>query len=78
MKEYDVVKLVKDRTEYNKRGVHKGDVGTISLGERNGCVLVLFDGEPHQTRDGITYLDEIDVGVRVEDLEVIKEYLSET
>ena len=78
MKEYDVVKLVKDRAEYNKRGVYKGDIGTISLGDRNGYVLVLFDGEPRQTRDGITYLDEIDVGVRVEDLEVIKEYLPRT
>ncbi len=78
MKEYDAVRLIKDRAEYNTRGIHKGDIGTIALGERNGYVLVLFDGERHQTRDGITYLDEIDVGVRIEDLEVIKEYIPRT
>lgn len=72
MKELDRVRLIKDRAEYSKCGVHKGDVGTLMMGDRNGYVLVFFDGEPYTT-DGITLLDEIDVGVRVEDLEVLGE-----
>lgn len=79
MKEYDRVMLIKDRAEYANRGIHKGDVGTLMIGDvRHGYVFVFFDGEPRQTRDGITYLDEIDVGVRVEDLEVVKEYIPGT
>lgn len=73
MKELDRVKLIKDRAEYAEAGVHKGDVGTLMMGERNGYVLVFFDGEPYKTSEGITLLDEIDVGVRVEDLEVLNE-----
>lgn len=73
MKELDRVRLIKDRAEYSKRGINKGDVGTLMLGERNGYVLVFFDGEPYKTPDGITLLDEIDIGVRVEDLEVLNE-----
>lgn len=73
MKELDRVRLIKDRAEYSKRGINKGDVGTLMLGERNGYLLVFFDGEPYKTTDGITLLDEIDIGVRVEDLEVLNE-----
>ena len=73
MKELDRVRLIKDRAEYSKRGINKGDVGTLMLGEQNGYVLVFFDGEPYKTSDGITLLDEIDIGVRVEDLEVLNE-----
>ena len=73
MKELDRVRLIKDRAEYSKRGINRGDVGTLMLGERNGYVLVFFDGEPYKTFDGITLLDEIDIGVRVEDLEVLNE-----
>ena len=73
MKELDRVRLIKDRAEYNKRGVHKGDVGTLMMGDRNGYVLVFFDGKPYTTSDGFTLLDEIDVGVQVEDLEVLNE-----
>ncbi len=65
--------LLKDRAEYTKYGVHKGDVGTIMSGNRNGYVLVFFDGEPYTTPDGITLLDEIDIGVRIEDLKVLGE-----
>ena len=45
MKELDRVKLIKDRAEYKKEGVKSGDKGTVMLGERNGYVLVFFDGE---------------------------------
>ena len=74
MKEYDRVKLIKDRAEYAKEGVHKGDVGTIMMGDvRNGYVLVFFDGEYYISESGYQLLNEIDVGVRVEDLEVIQD-----
>ena len=73
MKEYDAVELIKDRAEYTKRGIHKGDIGTISIGERNGYVLVLFSGKIEDD----PYAD-IDVGIRVDDLKVIKEYLPRT
>ena len=71
MKEYDAVELIKDRAEYTKRGIHKGDIGTISIGERNGYVLVFFDGDEYTDKDGQRVVEEIDVGVRVEDLEVL-------
>lgn len=73
MKEFDRVRLIKDRAEYNKRGVHKGDVGTLMMGDvRNGYVLVFFDGDEYTNKDGQRAVEEIDVGVRVEDLEVIE------
>lgn len=78
MKEYDRVMLIKDRAEYAKEGVHKGDLGTISLGNRNGYVLVLFDGKEYVNLGGYRVLEEIDVGVRVEDLEVVEEYKPNT
>lgn len=73
MKELDRVKLIKDRAEYSKRGIHKGDVGTLMMGERNGYVLVYFDGEYYTNEYGYRLMSEIDVGVRVEDLEVIQD-----
>ena len=73
MKELDRVRLIKDRAEYSNRGVHKGNVGTLMMGERSGYVLVYFDGEPYKSPEGITLLGEIDIGVRSEDLEVISE-----
>lgn len=69
MKELDYVELIKDRTEYAKVGVYKGDRGVISLGERNGHVLVLFSGKI----EGDPAAD-IDVGIRTVDLKVIREY----
>lgn len=75
MKEYDRVKLIKDRTDYAKRGIHKGAVGTIMMDDvRSGYVLVFFDGVYYISESGYQLLKEIEVGVRVEDLEVIKEY----
>ncbi len=70
MKELDRVKLIKDRAEYAQEGVHKGDIGTLMMGDRNGYVLVFFDGEKYQDH-GYTLRADIDVAVRIEDLEVI-------
>lgn len=69
MKELDYVELIKDRAEYAKEDVYKGDCGVISLGERNGYVLVLFSGKI----EGNPAAD-IDVGIRIGDLKVIREY----
>ncbi len=74
MKEYDVVEVTRDREEYAKRNIHKGDIGTIMMPERNGYVLVYFDGEILQDENGIYYTSDIDIGIRTGDLKVIKEY----
>ncbi len=72
MKELDRVRLIKDRAEYTREGVHKGDAGTIMLGERNGYVLVFFDGKEYQEY-GVTLISDIEVAVRSEDLAVLGE-----
>lgn len=72
MKELDRVRLIKDRAEYTREGVHKGDVGTVMLGDRNGYVLVFFDGEEYQ-EFGVTLISDIEVEVRSEDLIVLSE-----
>ncbi|HAE88563.1 MAG TPA: hypothetical protein DCG79_01675 [Clostridiales bacterium] len=71
MKELDRVELIKERAEYREAGVEVGDKGTIMGEERNGYVLVYFDGEIYQDKDGVYCTTEKDVGVRVEDLKVI-------
>ena len=72
MKDFDRVMLIKDRAEYAKEGVHKGDVGTVMMAEeRHGYILVFFDGDEYINKDGQRVVKEIDVGVRIEDLEVI-------
>lgn len=73
MKIMDRVKFIKDRAEYRKRGVNIGDTGMVLGEERNGYVLVVIEGEPYQNKDGIYCTNDIDIGARVEDLEVIKE-----
>ena len=74
MKELDRVMLIKDRDEYRKAGVKAGDKGIIMGAERyGGYVLVYFDGEIYQDEDGVYCTTEKDVGVRMEDLEVIPE-----
>lgn len=73
MKEHDRVKLIKDRAEYAQEGVHKGDVGTLMMGDRNGYVLVFFDGEYYINKYGFRLLSEIEVAVRIDDLEVIQD-----
>ena len=47
--------------------------GTILGENRLGYWLVYFDGEIFQDEDGIWSKTEIDVGVKEEDLKVIKE-----
>lgn len=69
MKELDYVELVKDRAEYKEAGVKKGERGVISLGDRNGYVLVLFSGKIPDDPCA-----DIAVGIRVEDLKVIREF----
>ena len=73
MKILDKVKFIKDRAEYRERGVNIGDTGTVLGEERNGYVLVVIEGEIYQNNDGVYCTTDIDIGARVEDLEVIKE-----
>ena len=67
MKEYDVVKLIKDCKSYNENGVYKGMVGTI-LDPRNinGKWLVYFSNPK------VKY-DSICEAVKEEDLELVIE-----
>lgn len=73
MKEYDRVELINECTEYQKAGLKKGDRGIILGEERNGYVLVYFDGEIYQNAEGVFCTTEIDAGIRLEDLKVIFE-----
>ncbi len=73
MKEYDRVELIKERKEYLDAGIKKGDKGTILGEKRLGYWLVYFDGDCFQDSDGVWKTTEIDVGVKEEDLRVIKE-----
>ena len=74
MKDLDRVELIQDRAEYLKEGVKAGTKGTIMMGEeRNGYVLVFFDGDWYRNKDGFMLMHEIDVAVRVEDLRVIED-----
>ncbi len=68
MEEYTRVELIKDRSEYKKAGVKAGDKGVVLGEERNGYVLVYFDGENYIDENGVYCTTEKDVGVRVEDL----------
>ena len=46
MKDLDRVELIRDRAQYLKEGIKAGARGTIMMGEeRNGYVLVFFDGD---------------------------------
>lgn len=62
MKEYDRVKLKKDKKEYADAGIKKGDTGTILGEKRNGYWLVYFDGVIFK-KNGVFQTNEIDVGV---------------
>lgn len=75
MKEYDRVELIRDRAEYLKRGVKKGDRGVILGGERSGYFLVYFDGEIVQEEGTGAYCStEIGIGVPEKDLRVLDEW----
>lgn len=71
MKEYDRVELIRECSEYQKHGLKLGDRGIILGEERNGYVLVYFDGTINQNADGVYCTTEIDAGIKPEDLKVI-------
>ena len=70
MKIYDRVKLIKERAEYLKAGVKINDEGIIMGENRNGYVLVVFEGDIYLDTDGVYKTTEINVGIKVEDLEL--------
>ena len=72
MKIYDRVKLINERSEYTKAGVKINDTGIIMGENRNGYLLVCFDGITFLDNDGVYKTTEIDLGVKPEDLEVIE------
>ncbi len=69
LSEYDLVEVIRDRKEYRDCGVTIGDQGIILGGERNGYVLVGFEGKVPDD----PYAD-ITVGFRIEDLKKIDQY----
>ena len=72
MKNYDKVKLINLKNEYEKLGLKLGDTGIVMGEEKNGYVLVYFDGNIYQDKDGVYKTTEIDAGILIEDLEIIK------
>ena len=70
MKMYDRVKLIKERAEYLRAGVKINDEGIIMGENRNGYVLVVFEGDVYLDVDGVYKTTEIDVGIKIEDLEL--------
>jgi len=71
MEEYRRVELIRECSEYKKLGLKIGDQGIVLGEERNGYVLVYFDGEIYQNEDGIYFTTEIDAGIKPDDLKVI-------
>ena len=74
MKEYDDVKVIRDRERYAKEGVYKGMVGTI-MDPRciEGLKLVIFSGEFLQKPNGTWYTTDIECPVLEKDVEVVRE-----
>ncbi|MBQ9513810.1 MAG: hypothetical protein IJR66_02355 [Clostridia bacterium] len=70
MKLYDKVKLIKERAEYKQADIKIFDVGIIIGENRNGYVLVCFDGEPYLDTDNVYKTTEKHVGIKIEDLEL--------
>lgn len=70
MKMYDRVKLIKERAEYLKAGAKINEEGIIMGENRNGYVLVVFEGDMYLDVDGVYKTTEIDVGIKIEDLEL--------
>ena len=70
MKMYDKVKLIKERSEYLKAGAKINDEGIIIGENRNGYVLVVFEGDIYLDSDGVYKTTEINVGIKIEDLEL--------
>lgn len=66
MKYLDEVRVIIDKKEYEKFGVHKGDVGTILLAAiRANTFYVVFSN-----KDGRDYAD---IGINVADLELVRD-----
>lgn len=82
MKIYDDVKVIKDRKEYEKEGIHKGDVGYIVLAEiRDSMFMVNFIDKNFEThKDDKQWFedhydelqDDIMIPIKIEDLEIVK------
>ena len=72
MKIYDKVKLINLKNEYEKFGLKNSDIGVVMGEEKNGYVLVYFDGNIYQDKDGVYKTTEIDAAILIEDLETIK------
>ena len=70
MKIYDRVKLIKEKAEYLRAGAKINDEGIIMGENRNGYVLVVFEGDVYLDVDGVYKTTEIDVGIKIEDLEL--------
>ena len=70
MKMYDRVKLIKEKAEYLRAGAKINDEGIIMGENRNGYVLVVFEGDVYLDVDGVYKTTEIDVGIKIEDLEL--------
>ena len=70
MKMHDKVKLTKERAEYKKAGINIHDVGIIIGENRNGYVLVCFDGETYLDADNVYKTTEKHVGIKIEDLKL--------
>ena len=83
MKIYDDVKVIKIRDEYSKEGIKLGDVGTIILSEiRDNCFYVNFidknfylhkNDEEWFEKNEESLKDDINLAIKIEDLEVVKE-----
>lgn len=83
MKIYDDVRVINDRAEYAKEGVHKGMVGRIILAEiRSNTFMVNFideafalhKDEPEWFEEHYDELkDDINIPIKIKDLELIKE-----
>lgn len=64
LREYDTVRVIVERPQYAKAGVHKGMVGTILNPEKiGGCWDVYFEDEE--------YADTINCPIRETDMELI-------
>ena len=73
MKEYDRVRLIKNKSSYAKAGVKAGDEGIILGPKKLGYFLVIFDGEIYQNEKGVYCTTEKTAAVLEEDLEVIED-----
>ncbi len=74
LSEYDLVEVITDRAKYTEQGVRAGDQGIILGGERNGYVMVCFEGEMYQNADGVYCTNDRFAAMLPKDLKKIKRY----